>query len=191
MRVSVTAVFGAMLLLGHCASTQDQVHDQPVGNAPVYAALAKWSASMPSPDGDYVVVLDRTLNVCDPPALVVNGCLQDSVIIAMSRERGLEEANRESHPITFARPEAARLISRPQLRRTMSGRDGWRSFYERYRRSRGYVEFSTPAYAQDGTQAVAYVGIHRGYICGTGWLVRLRRLDTSWTVEEKRLLWES
>jgi hypothetical protein len=67
----------------------------------------------------------------------------------------------------------------------------WTEFYRRYPGARGFIRFSKLAFTPAHDQAVVYVSHSCGGLCGTGWLVWLRRSSTRWAIAAQSMLWIS
>lgn len=69
--------------------------------------------------------------------------------------------------------------------------DGWQDFYNKYPKSGGYFDFSTVGYNSAHSEALAYVGYHCGWMCGTGELLLLEKQAGKWHVENRTVAWVS
>jgi hypothetical protein len=56
----------------------------------------------------------------------------------------------------------------------------WKSFYERYPKSGGWIELSAVGFNSEKTVAVVYAGHHCGLLCGGGSFHVLRKKDGKW-----------
>jgi hypothetical protein len=63
-----------------------------------------------------------------------------------------------------------------------SGVDGWKTFYQKYPNSNGFLTLSRVGFNADRTQALVYKGWHCGGLCGSGSYFLLRKKKGGWVV---------
>jgi hypothetical protein len=90
-----------------------------------------------------------------------------------------------------ARYENAQVVLESQIEAIFSGEGWWEEFYRTFPESRGYVQFTAPAYSEDGKHALIYVSHSCGGLCGTGWLIYLSKPNGKWEITARRMLWIS
>jgi hypothetical protein len=67
--------------------------------------------------------------------------------------------------------------------------DGWKTFYDRYPNSAGFIDLSAVGFDYAGGEALLYVSRSCGRVCGDAWHVLLRKGPEGWRVEMKELVW--
>ena len=67
----------------------------------------------------------------------------------------------------------------------------WRAFYSAFPGAEGIDRISLPGYSGDGRRAVVYRDGSCGDLCGTGFLLLLRKHGSAWIVERSVGVWIS
>jgi len=67
----------------------------------------------------------------------------------------------------------------------------WAAFYEAFPKAKGVMTLSLPAYLATGNEAIVYVSLECGSLCGTGYIYSLLHASGTWTVTKKTMLWIS
>ena len=85
------------------------------------------------------------------------------------------------------------LLERKEFLKMLRARDseGWSRFYEKYRDSTGFIEFSAVGFDQTRGEALVYVSRNCGWACAAGWYVLLRKDADGWRVENQLLSWQA
>ena len=148
--------------------------------------------------GSYLVVADTTKTFCGPDAKAP--CLSPELSsldnpkllpdVPAALESRLKQVLTEE-PVPDLGIDGARLVSRNTIEQIFHGRGWWPEFYRRFPKSRGFIEFSRPAFTDDRNGALVFVSHSCGGLCGTGWLVYLTRSGDSWRIAERTMLWVS
>jgi hypothetical protein len=144
--------------------------------------------------GEYLVVQNTTIVFCKDPGSWSD--VQSDDIRRASTGAGIPEElvfdllEGESPKPVPGLPNSNPVTS-AALSRIFSGKGWWPDFYRLYPGSAGIVRFSEPVFSADGSRALVYVAHSCGGLCGTGWLVLLRRDGTSWRIEVQKMLWIS
>jgi len=69
--------------------------------------------------------------------------------------------------------------------------EGWQAFYGKYSDSSGYITFSRVGFNQSKTQALIYLDLHCGELCGVGGHIFLSKEKGEWKVIGGKLCWMS
>jgi hypothetical protein len=102
---------------------------------------------------------------------------QDTWLDFMSRNETFEVlGNRFETPIKTA------LLSEQEATEIFEKGDSWKSFYKKFPKAEGYVEFSRVGFSKDGRQAVVEVGRRMGFLAGRGDLYVLEKTGNKWTI---------
>ncbi|HKD17251.1 MAG TPA: hypothetical protein VKG23_05220 [Thermoanaerobaculia bacterium] len=151
------------------------------------------------PNGSYLVVAAEEIVVCpskgdgeekDTMAHVIAGAA--SMADAPGDLRRELLCQQEGGMLPTASFENARVVSESQIEASFEGADWWQGFYRTFPESRGFLQFTAPAFSSDGQSALIYVSHFCGGLCGTGWLVYLTRSDDGhWRIASKQMLWIS
>ena len=68
--------------------------------------------------------------------------------------------------------------------------DGWKSYYDKYEHSVGYLKFGRPIYNDDGEALVVY-NHGCGIWCASGYAATLKKEDGKWVVKQNIMIWQS
>ncbi len=68
--------------------------------------------------------------------------------------------------------------------------DGWKSYYDKFKDSVGYLKFGRPIYNEDGEALVVY---HHacGIWCASGYVATLKKEAGKWVVTQNIMTWQS
>lgn len=80
------------------------------------------------------------------------------------------------------------LMSVDDAKRSVAG--GWKEFHKKYPHS-GINLVSLPAYNEEHSRALLYLGTSCGMLCGNGVLMLLEKDGENWKVAEKVVVWVS
>jgi hypothetical protein len=153
-----------------------------------------------APDGDYMVLAAETLVVCLPDVTEKEGdfsigrMIDRSVALtdvseSMRRELLCRDQVEYVPSSSFAR---ARVVLASEITAIFTGGGWWEAFYQTFPGSRGYMQFTSPAFSTGRDQALVYVSHACGGLCGTGWIVRLGKgADGRWRITSREMLWIS
>jgi hypothetical protein len=81
------------------------------------------------------------------------------------------------------------MLAYEDAKKIVSG--GWEDFGKRYSRCPGITLLSLPALNAEKDQALLYVGMSCGIVCGDGELLLLMKKDGHWFVKKKAIVWVS
>ncbi|MFL6650763.1 MAG: hypothetical protein ACJ8J7_05695 [Sulfurifustaceae bacterium] len=76
-----------------------------------------------------------------------------------------------------------------QEKRTLE--QNWKAFYRQYPNAPGLIGVSRVGFNSQATQAVVYIEIGCGPLCGNGFMAHLKRGLSGWKVEKIEHLWVS
>ena len=71
------------------------------------------------------------------------------------------------------------------------GLDGWNKFNKKYPGANGIITLSRVGFNKEKTQALVYVGISCGGLCGGGSFMFLEKRNGKWSIRGNRNLWVS
>jgi len=194
--VGIGAVLSIGLLRATVLSETAAGRDQQV-----YLSVCRAFVSDPeaAPSGTYFVVQNRSVGTCkdedgancvpvrDISAIQQVGKLHASQALI----RALSDRNRTPGTIEVPKDPAVLLVPSAEVSKIFANGGWWPDFYQKYPDSRGFAEFSLPAYSADGDEALVYVGLHADGKWGSGRVVRLKLVDGNWKVTEVQYLWLS
>lgn len=83
------------------------------------------------------------------------------------------------------------FISEKQTKQIFRKGEGWNNFYKKYPQSSGLISFSNIGFNQERTQALVYVGINCGWLCGDGSFKFLQKTNGKWIIKDNVELWVS
>jgi hypothetical protein len=177
--------------------------DQDADTTAIFSLLVKdrLAANGEELEGDYVVVVAETIAVCPPGAgsgedeefstasmIKLAGCFpgaDDSMLRALL-------CRQEVSMLPSSRIPNTTVVLQSEIDAIFSGHGWWEEFYKVFPSSRGYVQFTAPAFSADGKRALVYVSHICGGLCGTGWLVLLSGDEAGgWRIAGRRMLWIS
>jgi len=152
-----------------------------------------------APGGTYVVLVAETLALCPPDepeedAFTMTSAVMDPEVLpdvppTLRRELLCEQSG---GMLPSSRYDGAEVVLNDRTADIFSaGVEGWDDFYQRYPESRGLLEVTSPAFSPDREHALVYMSHSCGGLCGTGWLVHLKRSASGWRIESRRMLWIS
>lgn len=190
-----------ILLLGACAQPEVEASEPAKGpflteaETEVYAPIFASMNGEPPEGRAFTVVLNSLtalegveLRLGDPPP---------SGLPTLSGKTWLDFKHRNTEPVVIpalpAVPEVLGLIHQDTIRSIFSGGvgEGWRTFRTRYTAASGFAEVSRVGFSPDSTEALAFVSVSCGELCGSGQYVQLRRLEGMWNVVGTLLVWIS
>jgi len=203
MRVVVGALVLAASGLAVPASADDADADTTaIVNLLVRDRLA---ARGEAPDGSYLVVAAETIVLCPPRSrddepgdtregFSLSAMVEGSGVFEKAPEPLRREllCQQEGGMLPTARLDDALVVSETQISAAFSGEGFWDDFYRAFPGSRGYLEFTAPAFSANRREALIYFSHSCGGLCGTGWLVHLSRdAGGAWKIESRQMLWIS
>jgi hypothetical protein len=65
---------------------------------------------------------------------------------------------------------------------------GWGNFYQTFPDAIGILHISLPSYISP-LSAVVKIGRTCGYLCGSGWKLKLKKVNGKWTIQEQEPTW--
>lgn len=149
-----------------------------------------------------VVLRNETIVLCSYEALapddfchagvedvVVSAWLETSAPLRLRKE--LVAASKHQIVVPCADSTWIRCATPEQIDEALKRPDWWEGFYTRYPGTAGFVDFSPAVLSEDGSEAIIYVGHVCDGLCGTGWVLLLRRTPDGWKVVEDVLFWIS
>lgn len=71
------------------------------------------------------------------------------------------------------------------------GVDGWKSFYQRFPDSGGFIKFSRVGFDAKRNLALIFVSHHCGGRCASGTYIILEKESNEWKIKEEHLVWIS
>lgn len=83
------------------------------------------------------------------------------------------------------------FISEKQTKQIFRNGEGWNNFYKKYPQSSGLISFSNIGFNRERTQALVYVGINCGWLCGDGSFKFLQKINGKWIIKDNVELWVS
>jgi hypothetical protein len=120
--------------------------------------------------------------------------LKDDTITDFKRRRQhsvkLERRLNVSLPYTLIPPADFDAIF-DNHRGSNASPDLWKTFYEKYPESGGYLMFSNVGYSKDRDQALVYFVHWCGYTCGTGHFILVNQSEGEWLVSSVAQIWIS
>jgi len=85
-----------------------------------------------------------------------------------------------------------RLVSAGEIKGYFDERGkGWGEFYKKYPKSSGLIFFSRVGFNVQHNEAFLYVGHSCGGLCGSGGYISLKKLGTTWVIQNSEGVWES
>jgi hypothetical protein len=199
------ALFISTLLLSP-ASAQPEAPDRADDLQEIISVLVADRLAAPDtePGGLYVVVASDSLTFC-PEELMPQDCggresartpLDPHGIsgVPAALRKAVVDLNRSSSRLPVVTGPTVKVTSMASIDKQFRGDDlgkAWDDFYRRYRGSRGFMQVGVPAISDDGNEAFIHYSHACGGLCGTGWLVYLRRVDGKWKIEHQVMLWIS
>lgn len=137
-----------------------------------------------APEGDYLLIADKTLDV-SPDSQDLENAASSGIPIPLLKDL----INRSSEPLGWrsSRTEL-RSIRQSEIDEIFADGPHWDRFYARYPGSRGFVAFSRPAMNAARTEAVVLVDYNCYGDCGWGGAVHLTRQGDEW-VRSHEWLW--
>ena len=190
---------------GRMQSADDVAVYEAVLASTIRAEVDRFSAGARIKTPAPILTFDRTLMVCRPTADHSRrmGCVRREDVLAVedgsekfgrpvfgrrltsTGRRELVEAfrlrNREERPFAGTTIQGLMVVPPDQLDAAIQREAG---------RTRGYVGFSQPVFADDG-HAVVYASYICGGLCGSGWFFILQRQAASWKVLDVAMMWIS
>lgn len=145
------------------------------------------AAKSEAPDGDYLVVADKTSGA--PEFLDLSTAFLTPLAEELRSQFLVESRKTVALPPLHA--SNARLVPQQTIDEIFAGKGWWQEFYRRFPRSKGYLQVSKPAFSADGLNALLYVSHSCGGLCGTGWVMYLTREGRRWRIVDKKMLWIS
>jgi len=151
----------------------------------------------------YVVLVSESRSLCTSPnSSAPSDCPCDFEIGRISDHRILPQVPRSlratlveinQHRDRLPALRSAAVVTAPSgtIESVLHSPGGWKAFYDRYPRSRGVVEISTPAFSPDRHYALTYIENSCGGTCGTGILVYLVCNKGQWLIQAQQMLWIS
>ncbi len=67
----------------------------------------------------------------------------------------------------------------------------WNDFYKKYPGTSGFARITNPVLTKDRSQALIYISQHCDGLCGTGTVLLLVRLGSSWRIIKEEMVWIS
>ena len=147
------------------------------------------AARSEAPQGDYLVVVDQTVEVPREQLGESLELLLPRVPIDMKVRLVSENQNRV--PLPALQTKNARIASSQTIEKIFAGKGWWQEFYHRYPDSKGFLQVSKPVFSDDRQTALIYVTHSCGGLCGTGWVMLLSREGGTWRIADKQMLWIS
>jgi hypothetical protein len=147
---------------------------------PLYDSLAKRYGDL----SYYITVEDRTLD-CNPPDSPIFYEKEAAGRLSPELTQSFNAINLVSLELDrerFTDSLVVELISREDVDSTLSPRDWWPAFYERYPLSDGTIGISRVGFNSDTTVAILRVVAVSGPLSGIGWLSLLEKKDGRWIV---------
>jgi hypothetical protein len=194
------AAIGLVLALSSATVAPDEAFDENVETAEIIGLLLRdrLAANGEGPDGNYLVVSAEFLVLCTPnddeqyeyslTADIGAPGVLPAVPESLRRALLCEPAGGMLPTDNF---ENAQVVLSSEIDAIFSGEGWWEDFYKTFPGSRGYVQFTAPAFSPDHQHALIYVSHSCGGLCGTGWLVYLARGESGWRIESRQMLWIS
>ena len=68
---------------------------------------------------------------------------------------------------------------------------GWKKYYEKYPKSRGYISFSRAGFNKSKSEAFLYFEHWCGSLCASGYFISLRKRAEKWSVNDIVMIWIS
>lgn len=155
------------------------------------ALLNEWLGA----DGPTRIVIDRFTNdrildrdSGDRPTSIGDVAKETSVDYVQKNRRRTYELVKNQFP----HPEKIVLINDSETSEIFSDRTkGWKFFYARYPDSQGITTLSRVGFNSSKTEAVVYFGTQSDWLAGAGYQVILQKIDGTWKVTSRRMLWIS
>lgn len=157
----------------------------------VYSALLSSNGTTVKPSAQYLVIQQQTT------AAESQGCLPDGKEFRGSWEDVLKDyLDRNQSPRVLSRSfwidRPYKLITRGELSDAFRGEasrglkssaslsDRWKNYYRRFPSSPGYTVLSAVGFNGERTEALVYIAVHCGPLCGTGRYVFFVKRDGKW-----------
>jgi len=83
------------------------------------------------------------------------------------------------------------FISKEELKEIFKDNDGWKIFYGKYPGSFGILSLSRPGFNAAMDTALVYVGQQSDWLAGAGHFVLMKKIDNTWTLQGKQMIWIS
>lgn len=84
------------------------------------------------------------------------------------------------------------LVSKSDLADAFGkGPDVWKTFYEKYPNSSGFIRLSSVTFNPEKDQAHVVIENHCGWHCGSGEFIELIKKSGKWIIQTKKLIWVS
>lgn len=142
-------------------------------------------------NSDIIVINDFTSQglIADAENLnsKIPGLTQDTINDYQAKKvesRKLENSFTVSGKVVFLSEEEETQLFR-------NGLDGWNKFYKKYPEANGIITFSRVGFNKERTQALVYVGIGCGGLCGDGSFMFLEKINGKWSIRGNKNLWVS
>ena len=81
------------------------------------------------------------------------------------------------------------LVTRSDLPDSLG--DFWGEFAKKFPNSAGLISFSKVGFNNQHDQALVYVGLSCGWLCGEGKYVLLKKVNGKWAIQKEQSLWVS
>jgi hypothetical protein len=186
----------ALLFLLAACTARPTAAPTPIANTidnqeeAVYAALLPKLYSASS-----FVIMDTTatdvLGV-DNTAQVLDHALQNMYDVAPATVDSFRSRNDKAYPVRADMQIGVDyvLLTWPQ-RNQIFGQNtsGWEEFYNNYPQTPGITTLSRVGFNTTFDQALVYVGTQSNWLAGAGYYVLLKKVNGTWTIDQKVLTW--
>jgi hypothetical protein len=210
MKAPLCVVATTLTILSSCSSRTLGNRDTEVLSVLVEQVM---KAQRPARSDAYVVVLDRTARLCgrgstETPTDSCMGLVTERAVGRLPDDQTRLRAAFNGRngtslmipkiPGPYTRMTEPQIVSQlvssskpsndPEPYETFRANQ-WAQFFAKYPNSLGYLQFSAPAYSNDGGTALVYMGYFARASYSKGWLVRLTRSTNGWRETAEIQLW--
>jgi len=158
----------------------------------VYAVLLKDTYSSST-----IVIMDTTST--DPGGAVgssstIGYVLENMHDVDPSTPENFKVRNDKAYPLAADMDLGVQYILLSQDQRNemfRQNQSGWEVFYHNYPNSPGITELSRVGFNNALDQALVYVGTQSNYLAGAGYYILLKKVEGTWTIDQKVMTWIS